>query len=291
MENVVKINPFVIYSALVGGYDDIIQPDVVDERFDYVLFTNDIHTKKIGVWQVRPIDYKNVDPTRICRYVKTHPEELLPEYKCSVWIDSNVRICSDTIYRRTMELFEEGVLVSSMWHPCRKCLYEEAFAVVNMMLEHESVVAEWCHILRCEGYPRNIGLFETGVLYRLHSNECVSQVDTLWWNCISRYSRRDQLSFTYALWKKEVPFRYFLGKGKNVRNTEHFTLIKHNRPTQNHCPIAKNEAWLMRYCWKDKSKEQEIEEMYYCLYKYPYPKLVFAVMGQLYRIKYWWIHK
>ena len=32
----------VIYTAMVGGYDEIMQPLVVDDRFDYILFSNDI---------------------------------------------------------------------------------------------------------------------------------------------------------------------------------------------------------------------------------------------------------
>lgn len=282
---------FVVYSALVGKYDDVVQPDVVDGRFDYVLFTNDIHEDSVGVWQIRPILYKNTDTTRICRYVKTHPEKLLPEYKCSVWIDSNIHIHTDEIYSRTIELYEQGVLVSSMWHPVRKCLYEEAFAVVNMMLEHESVVVNWCHRLRQEGFPKGLGLFETNVLYRQHCLEKVGEMDTIWWNCISHYSRRDQLSFTYVLWKMDIPFHYFFGEGNNARNTEHLSLVVHNRPMKNHCPIKKDEAWLMRYCRKDKTKEMEIERLYYRLYKCPFPQLAVAVMGQVYRVKYWWQHK
>ena len=62
---------YVIYTAMVGGYDEIMQPVVVDDRFDYILFSNDIKEDRVGVWQVRPIAYTNPDNTRICRYVKT----------------------------------------------------------------------------------------------------------------------------------------------------------------------------------------------------------------------------
>ena len=129
---------YVIYSAIVGGYDEILQPLVVDERFDYVLFSNDIKDSQVGVWQIRPIIYSNPDNTRICRYVKTHPEELLKEYEVSVWTDSNVQILSSYVYERIVELEKQDVAVSSMWHPARKCIYEEAFAVVNMMVEKAS---------------------------------------------------------------------------------------------------------------------------------------------------------
>ena len=95
---------YVIYSALVGNYDEILQPLVEDERFDFVLFTDIITKDRVGVWQVRPIEYHNDDNTRICRYVKTHPEILLPDYAVSVWIDSNIQIIDGFIYDRIIAL-------------------------------------------------------------------------------------------------------------------------------------------------------------------------------------------
>lgn len=40
---------FVIYSVLVGNYDDVLQPAVIDDRFDYILFSNDINENNMGV--------------------------------------------------------------------------------------------------------------------------------------------------------------------------------------------------------------------------------------------------
>ena len=148
---------YVIYSAMVGAYDDILQPKVVDERFDYILFSNDIKEARVGIWVVRPIAYHNDDNTRICRYVKTHPEEMVPGYEVSIWMDSNVQILTNYFYKRVIELDEQNVLFSSMWHPNRDCIYAEAFTVVKMRVEYEDVVADWCHKLQKEKYPRHNG--------------------------------------------------------------------------------------------------------------------------------------
>lgn len=45
---------FVIYTVLVGGYDDVLQPKVVDDRFDYILFSNDFKETKQGIWNITP---------------------------------------------------------------------------------------------------------------------------------------------------------------------------------------------------------------------------------------------
>lgn len=269
---------------MVGAYDDILQPLVIDERFDYILFSNEIREKNIGVWQIRPISYYNNDNTRICRYVKTHPEEFVPRYEASVWMDSNIQILTPYIYDRVEELNNEGVLFSSMWHPVRRDIYEEAFAVVNMMLEHENVVVDWCHRLRKENFPPQSGLCETDVLFRKQNGCLTSETDVLWWQCIERYSRRDQLSFTYALWKKKIPIHYMFGEGFNVRNTEYLKLVMHNDVRHNHCPIGKNEAWLMRHCWKHKEDTKRIEKLYYKLYASPFPRFWVALAGQWFRL-------
>ena len=276
---------YVIFTALVGKYDEIKQPLVVDGRFDYILFSNDIKEPRVGVWQIKPILFHNEDNTRVCRYVKTHPDELLSAYKFSIWMDASMQICTSFVYERAIELSNSKIQISSMWHPIRKCIYEEAFAVMHGMVEHESVVVKWCHKLRRENYPQDNGLCETGFLYRKHTT-LVQQFNKIWWNCINKYSRRDQLSFNYVLWKLGIPCHYFWGEGKNVRNTEHIQLVMHQNLRHNYCPINKNEAWLMRYCWKNKEKTNEIKELYYRLYSYPFPKLFIAIAGQIYRIKY-----
>lgn len=274
---------YVIYSAMVGAYDDILQPKVVDERFDYILFSNDIKEERVGVWEVLPIAYHNDDRTRICRYVKTHPEEMVPGYEVSIWMDSNVQILTDYFYKRVIELDEKDVLVSSMWHPTRHCIYEEAFAVMRMGVEHEDVVVDWCHKLRKESYPRNNGLCETCVLYRKQKNELVNKADALWWSCIEQHSRRDQLSFNYVLWKTGITVEYFLGEGTGVENTEHLSLAKHKDIKRNNQTLRKNEAWLIRHLWRS-NDEKRIKELYYRLYAYPCPKFWVALAGQYYRL-------
>lgn len=282
----IQSKKYAIYTAMVGGYDEIMQPMVVDDRFDYILFSNDIKEDRVGVWQVRPIAYNNPDNTRICRYVKTHPEELLQGYEFSIWMDANIQICSSYLYQRAFELYEQDVLISSMWHPARTCIYEEAFAVVNMMVEHEDVVIRWCHQLRKEGFPRRQGLCETNVMFRKHHTCLTAETNVMWWQCIEKQSRRDQLSFNYVLWKLGIPCHYMFGEGVNARNTKHLRLVMHQNIRHNHCPITKTEAWLMRYCWKRKDKTKEIEELYYKLYRYPFPRITFFLAGQWYRLKF-----
>ena len=275
---------YVIYTAMVGGYDEIMQPVVVDDRFDYILFSNDIKEDRVGVWQVRPIAYTNPDNTRICRYVKTHPEELLPGYEASVWMDSNIRIMTSAVYERIVELYESDSLIASMNHPLRDCIYDEAFEVMYIRYEGEKVVVDWCHKLRKENYPKHNGLYETNVMFRKHNVSLISETNVMWWDCIEKYSKRDQLSFNYVLWKLEVKCEYFLGKHKCVHNSTDFSYIEHQNIGKK-IYMYSNDEWLLKYAYKKPYKKAIVKQRYEWCYARCFPYLWISIFGHYYRLK------
>ena len=270
---------------MVGGYDEIMQPKVIDDRFDYILFSNDIKENRVGVWQIKPIPYHNEDNTRICRYVKTHPEELLSEYEFSVWMDSNIHILTSFIYERCLELYNQGAQIASMNHLERNCIYDEAFVVLDNYLEYESILVEWCHQLRKEKYPKNNGLFETNVVYRKNS-KILMELDDFWWFCIDRNSRRDQLSFNYVLWKLDVHCDFILPKDTNTRNSSDFKCIYHTQDKARLIDYRGNIPWLIRYISKVPTRKDEIKEIYYKIYSLPCPRFGALLWGQLYRVRF-----
>lgn len=279
-----RVNKYVIYTALVGAYDEVRQPEVIDERFDYILFSNDIEEENVGVWTVRPISYKNDDDTRICRFVKTHPEELLSEYEASLWIDTNICIRTLYVYERFIELQCSNTLVASMNHPWRDCIYDEAFEVMCLHYDKENVIFGWCYKIRKDGYPRYNGLYETNVLFRKHRDNRVARMDSLWWKCIESFSKRDQLSFNYVLWKCGLDCEYFLEKSLCARNSESFLYVPHKKNKKEERSLD-GDSWLMKYCLKHEEKKDSIKELYYRLYSSSLPYLKWYILGQYYRFQ------
>lgn len=193
---------FVVYTVLTGGYDIIQQPTVVDDRFDYVVFTklNEKSTKKIGVWQVKTFDYTNNDKTRESRYPKMHPNELLNQYKASLYIDANVHIIGHAIYERFFLCYNKGIDWGVVDLVVRDCIYQEAFYVVTNGFDKEINMFKWCHRLRQEGYLRHKGEYSNNVIFRRH-NERVLNANRLWWDLYLQYSRRDQTQLPYVFWR------------------------------------------------------------------------------------------
>ena len=274
---------FAVYSAIIGKYDEILQPSVVDDRFDYILFSDFLPEGKQGEWQVRRIDYANSIKAKVARYVKTHPEALLPEYKASLWLDANINIVGREIYDRFVELFENNTLVASVKHLAYDCVYNELFSVLDFRYEIESVVLRWGHLLRERDFPKHAGMFETGLMYRKHSDVCVKNFDALWWKYIEAYSKRDQLSITVALCDENLSCEYFLPEGKTVRDSEGLEFVKHKNETSKFDSNEKP-AWLMHHYYKHHEDKDKVFNLYYWIYGRRWPMFWAKALGQYYRI-------
>lgn len=100
--------------------------------------------------------------------------------------------------------------VATFRHFCRECVYDEAIEIIQERLDDPELVLEQMKMLRVEGYPSLMGLSDTSVLIRRHTDE-VSDFCATWWDIVSGGSRRDQLSFDYARWKHDVRFSNIVG--------------------------------------------------------------------------------
>ncbi len=94
----------VIYTCITNDYDDIHELETyayINYDWDYICFTdneNDIKAERVGIWQIRPLQYNKSDVSRNNRWHKMHPHILFPEYKDSIYIDANINILSDFLF-------------------------------------------------------------------------------------------------------------------------------------------------------------------------------------------------
>ena len=224
------MNKYVIYTVVVGNYNKILQPIVKDERFDYVLFSNDFNKKKIGVWNIRSIPPILLnDNKRLSRYPKTHPEELLSEYEYSLYIDANIQIKDSWIYERCLELVNldvEYAGVKLVLTGC-DCIYAHTLDMCSLHVEHDYKAIIQCHNLYKEGFPQHYGLNENNIIFRKNT-PIMQQVDEEWWNWIINHSFRDQFSYMFCLWKYKIPIFYIFPEGEDSHNSSHFIFVPHN---------------------------------------------------------------
>lgn len=221
------MNKYVIYTVVVGDYDEVRQPAVVDARFDYVLFSDEHVGENIGVWQVRSLPYEDTSLLRLSRYAKCLPAKVLAEYEASLYVDANIRILTPRVYERFVELVGEGVEWAGIRHPDQHCVYDEICAIVQLRWVLDSEVFVWYGKMKRAGFPGKYGLYENNVIFRCHTKK-VERVGELWWQTLEIDCKRDQFSLMYALWKVLPTTDFFLPNGECPRiGSKHFAYYEH----------------------------------------------------------------
>lgn len=273
----IMANKFVVYTVITGGFDTVRQPDVIDPRFDYILFTDTVTIPKIGAWLVREIEYECNDLRKKSRFPKIHPEVLLSSYQASLYIDGNISITSQYVYDRCIELAEKGIDWAGIKHQGRENLYDEINAIIGLGWVHDYEVMDWYQFLRKDGYSNYNGMFENNIIFRLHT-PAVKRINELWWWTIEeKVVKRDQFSLMYAIGKvPEVKTSFFLPENENAwHNDGRFHCVSHN----SHIRVLNKSLW-------EKLRDRYVRmfywhggwEVYYTqwfdkLLKHPFPHL------------------
>jgi hypothetical protein len=238
-----------IYTAIVGDIDSLMQPHVVDSRFDYVCFVRKGSGRQ-GVWEIREIGEAIEDDRMLARYAKLHPCELLPDAEWSIWMDGNLVPKTASFYDLIEECISEGTPLRTFVHPYRDCSYDEAYACVAAGKERLRPAMKVVRFLEKEGFPRHCGLCETGILLRSHKNLKVRMLNVLWWQMLKDLSKRDQLSFMYCARKVELDWKPLMPAGTNVRFCECLEYAYHDRQPARPWLVKKwHDGWRMVSKW------------------------------------------
>jgi GT2 family glycosyltransferase len=217
----------VFYTAIFGEYDKLLLPDQIDPDIDYVCFT-DRPRNNYGIWQMRSAPFYHPDPTRIARYVKTHPHELFPDHEVAVWLDANIILKGDV--HQYIEMVKlQGAHLGFVPHPHRDCFYEEAEACKRLGKDAVEVIdRQVTHYLK-HGLPPNQPLFETGFMVAHLGSPETSEALNLWWQQIEQFSRRDQLGLAWVVFQHpKLRIVQLLPPGISVRDHEDFRYFRHN---------------------------------------------------------------
>lgn len=211
-----------------NGYDYIHEPEYIDNSFDYYIFT-DLELDKKSIWKRKSIQDLNISdmtPLMQARYIKTHPHIFFPEYDYTIYIDGNICILSD-IRPLVYTMIAENKKMAVHRHQSRDCIYREAKVVYAKEFADENDIRRQMEKYREDKFPKHYGLFETNVLIRKHNDPDCIEIMEDWWRQIQQYTKRDQLSFTYVLWKHGYSCSQVLSLGNNSRNSSYFRVEPH----------------------------------------------------------------
>ena len=219
----------VICTALAGEYDTLTLPEEINPTYEYVCFS-DRPLADLGLWKILPFTYQHADNTRRCRYVKTHLHTYFPEDQRILWIDCNILIRGDLDgYFEKLE--RSQALVAAVEHPKRRSILEEARECKRLKKDQGSVIDQQvARYTEAAFNPSRIA--ETGLLFFRGWPLKLQQALDLWWTEIESFSKRDQLSFQYALHTAGVEWLPLLAEGYSTRNHPDFAFFEHRINSQ-----------------------------------------------------------
>lgn len=218
-----------VYTCITGNYDEPIEPIYVPENIDFYIVTDmDIDTysawKKIDITHIDEI--KGFDNTRKARYVKTHPHIFFKDYEYSIWVDSNFKVVGDL--SKYIKYIGKAVPFASNWHPVRNCIYREVEACILRKKDDTNLLRQQVEYYRTQGFPQEFGLIETNMIIRKHADKkCIALMEA-WWNEMVRWSKRDQLSLPYVIWKQGYTMRDLGFTCTEIRNNPSVQVVLHS---------------------------------------------------------------
>lgn len=247
---------FAVYTVVTGGYDDVKQPLVIDERFDYILFSNDFREDKIGIWHVYKLNEKRLGDISskrklflLSRLPKICSCQTLDEYEATLYIDGTLQISSQYVYDRCVELFQNDIEWGYIKHQHNKDIYAEMRSILNLQWVHDYEIFNWYQFLLQEKFPRGDILYENGVIFR-KKTITVQKIEELWWWCVLNYTSRDQFSLMYAIWKNsDLKSDLLMTETEDVwHNNGHFIYTNHASKRK---LVKKTTMELVRHrCWR-----------------------------------------
>jgi hypothetical protein len=222
------MNNKVVYTSLVGSYDSLVNPQYIMDGWDYICFSNDVRDAKGLIWEVRKIPFEGTNNLRLSRFAKLNPDLVLSEYDISLYMDANLVMIDDSVEKILADLIMSNVLISIPKHPIRECIYDEAQVCIREGKDSLKLILNQINFLKQQNFPTKQGLFENNIIFRRHNRDEIKRLSKNWWQLYIAYSRRDQLSLVYLLWKFQIECKVFFKEGECAKSFNGVKYIEHN---------------------------------------------------------------
>lgn len=231
-----------VYTCVAGGYEKRLYPPVRQSRAtSFVCFT-DTPLQGTRGWQIRPpaSPPEIQRPDLVNRYHKFFAHRLFPDAQHSIYLDANLHVIGD-LAPLVAQLDEAAAGFGAARHAGRssylqeieRCLATQKFKgddAVRAAAQRDAYLAE--------GLPGGV-LAVGSMLLRRHACPQLDAAMALWWEQVTTYTARDQISLPYVLWKSQLPWLAF---DFDVARPNHYTVpYRHGRTGY---PLKSLSPWL-----------------------------------------------
>lgn len=197
----------VVYTCIIGGYDTLKEPMYVNKSSCKYFVITDQNVPEDSLWE--KIDVceiqapSGLDAGTLNRWVKLHPHILFPDYDYSVYIDGSFQLISDIMPIIGAMNEEQWLAIHNMYDGIDD-IYDYAKTVVYAKKAPQNVIKKQVEFYKREGYPKHNGIFQNAILFRKHNQAHCKKVMDDWWEQLCMFSKRDQMSLNYILWKNLI---------------------------------------------------------------------------------------
>lgn len=231
---VISKDELLVYTALFGEYDNLIEPSEKFLGCKFICIT-DRRDLKSEIWEIILITDLDLPGNMMNRKYKMLPNLFLKDLGKTLYVDANIKIKENP--RFWIDKNPKSIQIPV--HFARDCIFDEAVEVIKNKKAPEKIVQNQMSFYLNKGMPKKFGLFENNIIYRNYADPSVFSIMLEWWDQINKFSQRDQLSLMYVLWRNN----YKVSSSRNgARGNKFFSIRPHtNRKKSN------NVEWALKY--------------------------------------------
>lgn len=196
-----KRNQIAIYTCVVGAYDEVNEPETIEDNCDYYIISDKKPSINSVYKYINIDDYVEqgiVDNTRKNRYCKINAHKFFPKYRYSIYFDGNI-ILKNKITKCIQKLPKTRIV--GLAKTSYRSVYAEALRCMKHGRDDKEKFLMQAEKYWLEGMPDDFGLVLPAIMIREHNNPICSRIMEEWWNEVRIFSNRDMISLPYVLWK------------------------------------------------------------------------------------------
>ena len=211
-------NNTVIYTAIFGGYDRLIEPVEPSKDIDYICFTDGLSKFTSEAWKIEIVEpHFKKDMVRSARLIKICPHRFLGQYEYSLWIDGSRQLISAPDVPSLLN----GKTIAMEKHRSRRCVYVEAETCKEQRRDDPKIIDQQIAAYKKLGLPKRAGLYATYMIARKHGDMELILLNEEWWKHLCEYSRRDQISLPVVFYRYPIENISSTIRRKIIRTKRH----------------------------------------------------------------------
>lgn len=229
----------VVYTAVLGGVDRLrLREQSIQEGACYVAFLDNESLRaakrlarpprKVSPWSIEMISGTTLGSTLLTqRALKLLPHLLFRNARTTLWTDGKLALRSHAA-AAVKKMFSDVLGLGAFRHFARNTLFEEFEELFKLAIHDCQAMSQQFKKYCYHAVPlHRLSLLESGVLFRNHSHEKLTEFSCIWFEEVAKGSKRDQLSLPWVLNHLNLTGDEFLHTASFRLRRRYFEFIRH----------------------------------------------------------------